>query len=239
MGAIPTFNPMSNPPSSGWRNQPGEQASSQVLSYTPTSSMPILKNTFGMTNPPLSPGFPPKGGHFHALGNPQPGSNPARGSFYNLQKNIPTGMMPNQHFMNQPRGGSYNPGQRHGTYQNPRCVAVPQAHSFSGAWGQMPQPRLPFLATLNIPYFSKLMNDPVSHDTTWPPIPTKLPSNIPKFEGKNGEHPGDHITTFHLWCSSNCLNDISIWLIFFQCTLITVTVKWYIKLPRGEYGTFS
>jgi hypothetical protein len=54
------------------------------------------------------------------------------------------------------------------------------------------------------------------HDLTWPPIPTKLPSDIPKFEGKTGEDPGDHVTTFHLWCSSKSLNNDSIHLILFQ-----------------------
>jgi hypothetical protein len=192
-----------------------------------------------MTNPPLSSGFTPRGGQFHALGNPQPRSNPAGGNFYNPHQNIPTGMMPNQPFMNHPGGGSYNPGQGHGAYQNPGWVAVPQTQSFQGAWGQMSQPRLPFLAMLNLPDLSKLMNDPVSHDPTWPPIPTKLPSDILKFEGKNGEDPGDHVTTFHLWCSSNSLNDDSIRLRLFQRTLIGVTAKWYIELPRGAYGTFS
>ena len=51
------------------------------------------------------------------------------------------------------------------------------------------------------------MNDPVKHDATWPPVPTNLPSDIPKFEGKVGEDRGAHITTFHLWFSSNSLND--------------------------------
>jgi hypothetical protein len=60
------------------------------------------------------------------------------------------------------------------------------------------QPYIPFLATLNLPNLSKLMNDPVSHDPTWPVVPTKIPSDIPKFEGKNGEDLGDHVTTFHL-----------------------------------------
>jgi hypothetical protein len=55
----------------------------------------------------------------------------------------------------------------------------------------MSQPRLPFLATVNLPDLSKLMNDPVSHDSTWPPVPTKLPSDIPKFEGENGENLRD------------------------------------------------
>ena len=115
--------------------------------------------------------------------------------------------MPNQPFMNHPGGGPYNPGQGYGAYQNPRWAAFPQTQSFQGAWGQMLQPRLTFLATLNLPEFLKLMNDPVSHDPTWSPVPTKLPSDIPKFEGKNGEDPGDHVTTFHLWCSSNSLID--------------------------------
>jgi hypothetical protein len=62
----------------------------------------------------------------------------------------------------------------------------------------MSQSHLPFLAMLNLPDLDKLMNDPVSRDPTWPPVPTKLPSDIPKFEGKNGEDSGDHVTTFHL-----------------------------------------
>jgi hypothetical protein len=103
----------------------------------------------------------------------------------------------------------------------------------------MPQPRLPSLAMLHLPDLSKLMNDPMSHDPTWPPIPTNLPLDIPKFEGKNGEDPGDQITTFHLWFSSNSLNDDSIRLILFQHTLIKVSMKWYIEIPRGMYGTFS
>jgi hypothetical protein len=62
----------------------------------------------------------------------------------------------------------------------------------------MSQPHISFLAMLNLPDLAKLMNDPMSHDPTWPPIPTKLPYDIPKFEGKNGEDPGDHVTTFQL-----------------------------------------
>ena len=58
-------------------------------------------------------------------------------------------------------------------------------------------PKFLFLATLNLPDLSKLMNDPVRHDPLWPPVPTKLPSDIPKFEGKVGEDPGAHATTFN------------------------------------------
>jgi hypothetical protein len=66
----------------------------------------------------------------------------------------------------------------------------------------------PFSSILNLPNLSRLINDPVHHDMTWPPIPTKIPSDILKFEGKTGEDPGDHITTFHLWFSSNSLKTI-------------------------------
>jgi hypothetical protein len=103
----------------------------------------------------------------------------------------------------------------------------------------MSQPHLPFLSTLNFPDLSKMMNDPVCHDSTWPPFPTKLPLDIQKFEGKNGEDCGDHVTNFHLWCSSNSLNDDYIQLRFLQCILTGVFMKWYIELPKGAYRTFS
>ena len=54
------------------------------------------------------------------------------------------------------------------------------------------------------------MNDPVRHDPSWPPVLTKLPSDIPKFEGKVGEDLGAHATTFDLWCSSNLPNEDSV-----------------------------
>jgi hypothetical protein len=152
---------------------------------------------------------------------------------------MPTGMVPNQPLMNQFAGGSYNPVHGHGSYQNPGWAKIPQQQSFQGAWGQMSQTHLPFLATLNLPHFSKLMNDPMCHDPTCPPIPIKLPSDIPKFKGKNGEDHGDHITTFHLWCSSNSLNDDYIRLRLSQRILTGVTAKRYIKLPRGTYKTFN
>ena len=147
--------------------------------------------------------------------------------------------MPNPPYMNQPRGGAYNAGQGHGVYQNPGWPSNPQAQSVSRDWGQMSQPHLPFLAMFNMPYLSKLMNDPMSHDPTWSPFPTKLPSNNLKFEGNNGEDLGDHVTTFHLWCSSNSLNHDSIILQLFQCTLIGVASQCYIELCRGIYGSFN
>jgi hypothetical protein len=116
---------------------------------------------------------------------------------------------------------------------------IPQQQSFLGSWGQMSQPCLPFLSMLNLLDLLRLMNARIHHDSTFPPIPTKLPSNIPKFEGNNSEDPGDHVTTFHLWCSSNSLNNDSICLRLFQRTLMGVAAKWYIEIPWGTYEAFN
>jgi hypothetical protein len=70
-------------------------------------------------------------------------------------------------------------------------------------------------------------------------MPTKLPSDIPKFEAKPNEDPGDHVTTFHLWFSSNSLKDDSVQLRLFQRTLIGSVVKWYIELDRSRYSSFG
>jgi hypothetical protein len=71
-----------------------------------------------------------------------------------------------------------------------------------------------------------------------PPRSTKFPSDIPKFEGKPDEDPGDHVTTFHLWFSSNSLRDDSIYLHLFQFTLIGGVVKWYIDHDRSRCSYF-
>jgi hypothetical protein len=65
--------------------------------------------------------------------------------------------------------------------------------------GTNPPPAHPmvYLESLNIPDLSKLMNDPILHDPTCPNMPTKLPSNIPNFEGKMREDPSNHVMTFH------------------------------------------
>jgi hypothetical protein len=70
-------------------------------------------------------------------------------------------------------------------------------------------------------------------------MPTKLPSDIPKFESKPNEDPGDHMTTFHLWCSSNSLKDDSVQLQLFQRTLIGSAMKWYIELDLSRYSSFG
>ena len=92
---------------------------------------------------------------------------------------------------------------------------------------------------LNLIDLTKLTNDRIRYNPTWPPVPTKLPSDIPKFEGKSGEDLGDHVTTFHLWCSSNSLINDLIRLRLFQHTLTGNVAKWYIELPRGTFTSFA
>jgi hypothetical protein len=99
--------------------------------------------------------------------------------------------------------------------------------------------QLPFLATLDLPDLSRILNDPISHSPQWPAIPAKLPLDIPKFDGKAGDDPNNHVMTFHLWCSSNSLMDDSIRLRLFQRTLTGAAAKWYIELPRGFFSDFN
>jgi hypothetical protein len=122
-------------------------------------------------------------------------------------------------------------GQGHSFYQN-----LGQQSKFSwqlGAsqnpWPSFPvnnsQPKLPFLETLHFPKLLRLLKDLICHDLRMPPMPTKLPSDIPKFEGNPGEYSCDHVMTFHLWCSSNSLKDDSVYFPLFQRTLIGGVAK--------------
>ena len=73
-------------------------------------------------------------------------------------------------------------------------------------------------------------------------MPRKLPSDIPKFDGKSDEDPKNHVMTFHCWCCSNSLMDDSIYLHLFQRTLTGTVVKLYIELPANfftDYGTLA
>ena len=128
-------------------------------------------------------------------------------------------------------GGCYYPtGQGYNLFQN-------QPHKNQpcwGTWNHMEQPRIPFLDTLNLLDLLNLINDVVSHDPMWPVVPTKIPSDIWKFEGKNGEDLGKHVTTSQLWFSSNSLNHDYVHLRVFQCTLTALAEKWYIELPGPE-----
>ena len=112
-------------------------------------------------------------------------------------------------------------------------------YHFQQNWNTVHPPKIPFLATLNFPNLSKLINDSIRHSPAWPPILTKLPSDIPKFEGKVNEDPNTHVMTFHLWCSSNFLMDDNVWLSLFQRTLMGVAAKWYIELPSTSFVYFG
>jgi hypothetical protein len=101
------------------------------------------------------------------------------------------------------QGGSTNPPIP------PQGSSSKQTHTMSGA-NPHPPLQMPYFSSLNIPDLSKLTNDPILHAPTWPAMPTKLPSDIPKFEGKAGDDPTNHVMTFHLWCSSNSIMDDSI-----------------------------
>jgi hypothetical protein len=43
--------------------------------------------------------------------------------------------------------------------------------------------QLSFLATFDLPDLSRILNDSILHSPYWLVIPSKLPSNIPKFDG--------------------------------------------------------
>lgn len=94
-------------------------------------------------------------------------------------------------------------------------------HSWLGAstaYDPFSQFHNPFLSSLDLLDLVKLTNGPIRHDPWWPPIPAKLPSDIHNFEGNSRENPSTHITTYHLWCSSNSLVNDSIKLRLFQHT---------------------
>jgi hypothetical protein len=104
-------------------------------------------------------------------------------------------------------------GQGHGVFQNPG-----QQPNFSWKLGasknlgslfsiHSTQLKLLFMTMLHLLDLSILLNKPICHDPCCPPMPTKFPSDIPKFEGKPNEDPGDQVTTFHLWCSSKSMRD--------------------------------
>lgn len=92
---------------------------------------------------------------------------------------------------------------------------------------------------LDLPDVSRLTNDPIPHSPYWHPVPTKIPSGCPTFEGKAKEDPQAHVMTYQLWCSSNSYIDDSIHLLLFQRTLIGAAAKWHIELPPCTYGDFN
>ena len=121
--------------------------------------------------------------------------------------------------------------QMHYAPANPTTITAP-SHINLGS-------NIPFMARLNLHDLARLTNDPIPHQAFWPPMPTKLPSDIPNFEGKVGESPQNHIMTSHLWCSANSIVEDSIKLRLFQHTLTSAVTKWYIELPQAKYLDFN
>jgi hypothetical protein len=60
-----------------------------------------------------------------------------------------------------------------------------------------------FLATLDLPDLSRILNDPIFHSPYWSVLPAKLPSDIPNFDGLSGEDPNNHIMKFHFGVHPN------------------------------------
>jgi hypothetical protein len=130
------------------------------------------------------------------------------------------------------QGGSTNPPSP------PQGSGMQNTHTMAGT-NPPPPPQMPYLGSFNIPDLTKLTNDPILHNPTWPAMPTKMPSDIPKFEGKSGDNPANHIMTFYLRCSSNSITDDSVRLRLFQHTLTGPSAKWYVEKKYGSHVTFE
>ena len=106
--------------------------------------------------------------------------------------------------INNPLAYGWNPFQSIPTTSQPAAGSSPTftygnmgespSNPQTGTFSATVRPKLPFLETLNFLDLSKITNDLVRHNSSWPPIPTKLPSDIPKFKGKVGDDPGVHVT---------------------------------------------
>ena len=66
-----------------------------------------------------------------------------------------------------------------------------------------------------------------------------IPSDIPKFEGKHGHDPANHIMEFHLWCSSNSIVADSERLHLLQRTLTGATTKWSVNISQASHTSFE
>jgi hypothetical protein len=97
--------------------------------------------------------------------------------------------MPNQHtnvgylIQNPPQPSLTGPSKFLQTAFGPTGIPTelpPQNYQFPQANIQFP-----FLATLDLLDLSRILNDPIFHSPYWSIIPTKLPSDIPKFDGRS------------------------------------------------------
>jgi hypothetical protein len=138
-------------------------------------------NYLTQNNPQPTGGQQPQASSFipPSTGQPYPGlSNPIWGS--NTRPNVPVqGNNPNQYnpigYM-PPHQQPNLPGSSHymQTAYGPTGIPMglpPQSHQYPHVNRQ-----LPFLATLDLPDLSRILNDPINHSPQWPVIPAKLPS---------------------------------------------------------------
>jgi hypothetical protein len=235
--------PFGGHPHAGGQPQSGayHQPYGQNVSTTPNSwNIPFPGNPqFSRGHNPQAPQqpLPPQGTHLYPPygQTPNPSYNPQNPSSYPLLAHVsrtPSNpVYPGQHqpYTRGPTGYNYPPNPVYGP------TSVPMPHQY---YPQVNR-QLPFLATLDLPDLSRLTNDPIFHSPVWPAIPAKLPSDIPKFDGKSREDPNNHVMTFRLWCSSNSLMDDSICLRIFQRTITGSMAKWYIELPRASFHDFN
>jgi hypothetical protein len=225
--------PFGGHPHAGGQAQSGSyhQPYGQNVSTTPNPwNIPFQGNPqFSGGHSSQAPQQPPYGQTPNLTYNPQ---NPSGYlPLAHVSQNTSDLVYPGQHqsYTRGPTGYNY----LHNPVYGP--TSVPMPHQY---YPQVNR-QLPFLATLDLPDLSRLTNDPIFYSLVWPAIPAKLPSDIPKFDGKSGEDPNNHVMTFHLWCSSNSLMDDSIRLRLLQRTLIGSATKWYIELPRASFHDFN
>jgi hypothetical protein len=225
---------------------PNNFRSSQFRNAHIPLSNPTLGSAFAQTGAQVESN-PMLGGGFIAQSYAHYGSAATTRINYIPQTGSPFGIpsvLGEQMFGNNPYYGS-NPQSQ---FQSFPGGNIPGVNAFGGGsspyqfqqnWNMVQPPKILFLATLNLLGLSKLINDLIRHSPAWPSIPTRLPSDIPKFEGKANEDPNTHVMTFHLWCSSNSLMDDSVRLRIFQRTLMGVAAKWYIELPSAGFVDFG
>ena len=95
------------------------------------------------------------------------------------------------------------------------------------------------MAGVNLWDLSNLINNPIFHDVTWPSMPTNRPSKIPKFKGKLGEDPSNHVMSFHLWFSSKRIIDDATHFRLFQRTHAEQAAKLYISEQTWAFTNFG
>lgn len=178
LGKIQNFNPSQG--AQGWPNPSvnGLGVGNVYHLFFQQGSMPFPSIRTSQVFPPLASAWNPYQGLSPSLSVPPGGNfpmygNPMVGSGYPPSTFVPQGYAyGSTRSMSNPwqPGSSFNLGC---SFQNIR-------NSTLRGWNSPDPPCLPFLETLNLIDFLKLMNDPICCNLSWPPALTKIPSDIPK-----------------------------------------------------------